>query len=227
MQKNANTPFGCCIYCFAVVQLHAMELNDQMSNLLRAARKRRDKARQILERAQREFEESQREVDAVELTQSLLRRGSSKQASAAEIHQPETRGVSFEDAARHSLLGFVTTNIERGPTPEQEANGASHDEAAGQHLMWEHIRADVNRPTTPSFSLGGEVRKAIKELEGQTFVQKDITERLREKHHDAKVYPGSVSAALARMAEQGDLVVVKPAGGGSDPTIYQEVRVSP
>lgn len=94
-----------------------------------------------------------------------------------------------------------------------------------QHPMWEapHGRNGGSRP----FKLKDEVIKAYKGFNGEPFRQLDVTHILRERFPEQTVYSGSVTSTLTRLVDQGMLRLVKPAAGGSDPAIFQEVGVSP
>jgi hypothetical protein len=94
-----------------------------------------------------------------------------------------------------------------------------------QGLMWQEPLA-ANNGTKP-FVLKDEVRSAIRSWRGHAFRQRDITHIIRGKHPDARVHPGSVSAALKKLAERGDLEIVSESRGGSEPTLYREVALSP
>jgi hypothetical protein len=81
--------------------------------------------------------------------------------------------------------------------------------------------------TPRPFVLKDEVRQAIKEFRGQTFVQRQVTNTITAKYPDTTVYPGSVSAVLTKLVSSGDIELVQQARGGSDPALYREVAVSP
>jgi hypothetical protein len=76
------------------------------------------------------------------------------------------------------------------------------------------------------FVLREQIQEVIKEFRGGAFYQKDVTERISEKYPDRKINSTSVSNTLSRLAKRGELRVVKPAHGGSDPALYKEANVS-
>jgi hypothetical protein len=88
-------------------------------------------------------------------------------------------------------------------------------------------RAATRNGTARPFKLKEEVRQAVRDCQGQPFKQRDITERIREKYPGATVHPGSVSTAIGNLMKDGTIKVVRQARGGSDPSVYQEVSVSP
>jgi hypothetical protein len=75
--------------------------------------------------------------------------------------------------------------------------------------------------------LKDEVRRAIRSWRGHAFRQRDITGIIRGRYPAVRVHAGSVSAALRKMAANGEIEVVTESRGGSEPTIYREIAVSP
>jgi hypothetical protein len=117
----------------------------------------------------------------------------------------------------------------RGRRVRAEESGdteAIPDESAIlQGLVWQEPLATNNG--TKAFVLKDEVRSAIRSWRGHAFRQRDITHIIRGKHPDVRVHAGSVSAALKKLAERGDLEIVSESRGGSEPTLYREVALSP
>ena len=98
------------------------------------------------------------------------------------------------------------------------------ESAAVQGLIWqESLESNGSKP----FVLKEEVRSAIRSWRGHAFRQRDITHIIRAKHPGVRVHAGSVSATLKKLAERGDLEVVSESRGGSEPTVYREVALSP
>jgi hypothetical protein len=101
-----------------------------------------------------------------------------------------------------------------------------HPEPTDADAPFESTPSRTNEASRP-FVLKDEVRQAIRELRSETFTQRDITDNIRMRHPESTVYPGSVFSALKKLAQSGEVELVKEARGGSDPTIYREVAVSP
>jgi hypothetical protein len=80
---------------------------------------------------------------------------------------------------------------------------------------------------TKPYVLKGEVRRAVRSWRGHAFRQRDITGIIQRRYPNVRVHAGSVSAALKKMVANGEIEVVKESRGGSEPTIYREVAVSP
>ena len=94
------------------------------------------------------------------------------------------------------------------------------DDAALQGLIWQDSLEENG-----SFSLKHEVRRAIRSWRGHAFRQREITAIIRGNHPDRRVHAGSVSAALKKMVEGGEIEVARESRGGSDPTVYREVAL--
>jgi hypothetical protein len=113
----------------------------------------------------------------------------------------------------------------RAGAEESTGTDAILDEAAAlQGLMrQEPLAENGSKP----FVLKDEVRAAVRSWRGHAFRQRDITGIIRKRYPDVRVHPGSVSAALKKMAAKGEIEVVTESRGGSEPTVYREVSVSP
>lgn len=185
--------------------------DDKFLNLVKAAQGK-------VERAEVELEKAQRELEAVELAWSLYQ----------EMFGQHAQPPDGEKREHHAALASPPKPVE---TLEQEPEAAQGPDAepgtatTAQDRMWEDAPTPNGVPK--AFVLKEEVRKAAKEFRGETFAQKDVTRRIREKYPDRTVYPGSVSATLATLANDKEIRVIKKARGGSDPTLYREVPVSP
>lgn len=114
-----------------------------------------------------------------------------------------------------------------------DSEGEGHEpESLGHHgdgtqgHIWEN-EPDQEGGLEERFILREQVQQTIKEFRGARFAQRDVTQRLIEKHPDRGVNGNSVSNALAKLAKRGEVKIVKPSHGGSDPALYREVRVSP
>jgi hypothetical protein len=113
----------------------------------------------------------------------------------------------------------------RAETEESADTEAILDEAAAlQGLIWQDPLADNG---TTVFALKDEVRRAVRARRGHAFRQREITSIIRTRHPDKRVHAGSVSAALRKMVERGEIEVVTESRGGSEPTVYRELAVSP
>jgi hypothetical protein len=116
----------------------------------------------------------------------------------------------------------------RGRRAETEGSGDTEaiiDEAAAlQGLIWQDSMDDNG---TKPFVLKDEVRRAVRSWRGHAFRQRDITGIIRARYPRERVHAGSVSAALKKMVERGEIEVVTESRGGSEPTVYREVAVSP
>ncbi len=95
---------------------------------------------------------------------------------------------------------------------------------AAQGLVGDNPLADDG---TKPFVLKDEVRRAIRSWRGHAFRQRDITAIIQGRYPDVHVHAASVAAALKKMAERGEIEIVKESRGGSEPTVYREVAVSP
>jgi hypothetical protein len=116
----------------------------------------------------------------------------------------------------------------RGRRVETEGSGNTEaiiDEAAAlQGLIWQEPLAENG---SKPFVLKDEVRATVRSWRGHAFRQRDITSIIQKRHRDVRVHPGSVSAALKKMVARGEIEVVTESRGGSEPTVYRELAVSP
>jgi hypothetical protein len=164
-----------------------------------------ERAVEDLKRAARE--EYQQRVIALDAALAVARE--------IAIKRPAVEAMKSEEAPVAAALHAV-------PDVEPDAERATE---AAQHSMWED--SPKRNVGSKPFKLKDEVERAYKEFNGGVFRQIDVTHAIREKFPSQTVYPGSVSAALGRFAAEGKLLEVKPAGGGSDPALYQEASVPP
>jgi hypothetical protein len=95
---------------------------------------------------------------------------------------------------------------------------------ARQGLTWQDPLEDNS---SKPFVLKDEVRRAVRSWRGHAFRQRDITAIVQGRYPNVRVHAGSVSAALKKMVTGGEIEVVRESRGGSEPTIYREVAVSP
>jgi hypothetical protein len=106
----------------------------------------------------------------------------------------------------------------------QAAEATSPEDDTVQGLIWQEPMAENG---SKPFVLKDEVRAAIRSWRGHAFRQRDITHIIRRRYPDVRVHAGSVSATLRKLAERGDLEIVSESRGGSEPTVYREVALSP
>jgi hypothetical protein len=109
-------------------------------------------------------------------------------------------------------------------TPRPDTEDSVTEILAAQGLTWQDPLEDNN---AKPFVLKDEVRRAVTSWRGHAFRQRDITAMVQGRYPNVRVHAGSVSAALKKMAASGEIEVVKESRGGSEPSIYREVAVSP
>lgn len=176
--------------------------------------------KQALEAAKRDLEaEYRRKAETLDAALTILKEiGPNLQpADVAKLMSPATE-ASPDD------IGSTTEDDAEPEAGSRDDSENETDLAQGQ--MWEDA-PNHNGTLEKPFILREQVQEAVKEFRGGTFYQKDVTQRIREKFPDREVHQGSVSNTLAKLAKHGELRVVKPARGGSDPALYKEVGVSP
>ena len=134
---------------------------------------------------------------------------------ARENYERRVRALDAALVAAEEILLQADPTTARTPAPlDSEVPEAA---LSG----WKTIR------TYRNFVLKYAVRKAVKEQRGRTFTQRQVTRKIREGHPEATIHPASVASALSRLAKEGEIEVLKQSDGGSDPTVYREVAVSP
>ena len=109
-------------------------------------------------------------------------------------------------------------------TPRPDTEDSVTEILAAQGLTWQD---PLEENSAKPFVLKDEVRRAVRSWRGHAFRQRDITAIVRGRYPNVRVHAGSISAALKKMAASGEIEVVKESRGGSEPTIYREVAVSP
>jgi hypothetical protein len=95
---------------------------------------------------------------------------------------------------------------------------------AAQGLTWQD---PLEENSAKPFVLKDEVRRAVRSWRGHAFRQRDITAIVQGRYPNVRVHAGSISAALRKLAERGEIEIVRESRGGSEPTVYREVSVSP
>lgn len=116
------------------------------------------------------------------------------------------------------------------PTPdsedeEYEPESSGHHRNGAQWHIWED-EPDHEEDSEERFILREQVQQVIREFQGGRFAQRDVTRRLIEKFPDRDVSANSVSNALAKLSKRGEIKIVKPSHGGSDPALYREAVMS-
>ena len=162
-------------------------------------------------------EDCRKQIEALDLVYELSKK---YRPHAAPSGAPE--GTSLQNAERSTestdksrQLEAAVEQIARtfGPSRERLRNAAPEERSSSPN----------GTPDEP-FRLKEAIKAAIEEVpDVKAFGQRHITLRIRRKHPGQRVYPGSVSSALSRMAKQGEIRVVKPAFGGSNPAYYGKV----
>jgi hypothetical protein len=109
-------------------------------------------------------------------------------------------------------------------TPQPDTEDSVTEILAAQGLTWQY---PLEENSAKPFVLKDEVRRAVTSWRGHAFRQRDITAIVQGRYPNVRVHAGSISAALKKMAASGEIEVVKESRGGSEPTIYREVAVSP
>lgn len=167
-----------------------------------------------IDAAQEVINKASQELEALDLTWSIY-----QQTFGSQSQPPRATEL-------HSTVNKI-------PTPETDERETSEPEREDQKPetrqedFWKHEEAPGQNGTPKPFKLAKEVKVATGEFQDQTFTQKDVSERIRQKSPEAKVYAGSVSGRLAKLVEDREIEIVKKSSGGADPTLYREVRLSP
>ena len=158
---------------------------------------------------------------------------------------PNLRAVDVGKLMPHAteappIESDVAVEIDAEPTTDHEPNhehepdsvGEEHEpESSGHHRdgaqsrTWED-EPDYEEDLEERFILREQVQQVIREFRGGRFAQRDVTRRLIEKFPDRDVSANSVSNALAKLSKRGEIKIVKPSHGGSDPALYREAALS-
>lgn len=182
-----------------------------------------------LEAAKRDLEaEYRRKAQTLDAALAILEEiGPNLQsADVAKLMSPEAKAPP--EVADMTTENEAEPDAHSQPDSEDEANSerGEHETGAAQDQMWEDASAHNGTLDKP-FILREQIQEAVKEFRGGDFYQKDVTKRIEEKYPERKVHSGSVSNTLSKLAKRGELRVVKPSRGGSDPALYKEAAVSP
>jgi len=140
-------------------------------------------------------EEYRRKLDAIEIVWAMSQDRSWRQPSLSTARQARNRMVHQSPS----------DSPEAQVPPETPSNGT--------------IPGSYRR-----FSVIREIRDALPDLGGD-ITQGQVRQKLAEKFPDqvARIQPASVSSALRRLLEAGELELVSE-GSGSDPNVYRRVE---
>lgn len=130
--------------------------------------------------------------------------------------------------------GDEQPELSEPPRAEEPASPVPVENPAGSSTGGEpETNGEVGRDTLETFSESPakraripvlpEVRNLIREIEGD-IKQNDIRRMLSQKFPDEHVVASSVSGALKRLLDAGELELVSKGGAASEPYIYRRVR---
>ncbi len=179
--------------------------------------------KRALEAAKRDLEaEYRRKAETLDAALAILEEiGPNLQpADVAKLVSPGA------EASRTATDTATENDAEPDTGSKSDSEHEEHETEAAQDQMWEDA-PNHNGALDKPFILREQIQETIKEFRGGAFYQKDVTKRIEEKYPDRKIHSGSVSNTLSKLAKRGELKVVKPARGGSDPALYREASVSP
>lgn len=148
--------------------------------------------------------------------------------------------ISKEFGPQPRLPGVENQTPSENPEPpaelvaKQESEEAQEDESSATEEnntpgQGEGPEAEEDAPSTNGTAERFVLKEAVKAVANSVprdklFTQKHVTMTLQRTHRDRRIYPGSVSATLKRLVEEGEVEMAKPAFGGSNPAYYRAVN---